>query len=324
MNRLDLAELRARAPEQCAAAAATPGVCPLCSGAAWQLAAHDRLHAGAPAGRRLLAERDGAWLALAERRETGIFVPLESAWIFGSPLVGPPEAALDLFLDAVRSERVGSGRPTGAVLGGLARGGALHRAAIDALAGRGGGLREFEGTGAMLIDLGEGVDPWLARRSRKFRRSLRACKSPPPDIHLEDASLGEPEELFRRILDLQRRSYKWREGTDIFLLPEYAAFYRDLLFSLREAGALRLLFAVRDGLDLAHIFGAVVADRYRGLQMTYALEAGSLGLGNWLQLESLRRRSAEGVALYDLGMPAPYKERWADRLEERLGLFWIP
>lgn len=324
MNRLDLAELRARAEDQSTAAAATPGVCPFCSGAKWQLAAQDHIHADGESGKRLLAERDGAWLALAERTETGILLPLEAAWIFGSPLVGPVDAALGLLVDAVATERSRPGAAMAVLLGGLVRNGSMHRAGLAALGGRGRGLREIECTGSMLIELGDGVDAWLERRSRKFRRGLPDDGGPPDGIVLEDASGGEPEALFHRLVAVQHRTYKWSEGTDIFQIPAYAAFYRQLLADLRACGALRLLFATRDGIDLAHSFGAVVADRYRGLQMSYAEEARELSLGNWLQVENLRRRAAEGVAVYDLGMPAPYKERWADRLEERTGLFWIP
>ena len=86
---------------------------------------------------------------------------------------------------------------------------------------------------------------------------------------------------------------------------------------------MRLLFAQRDGEDLAYIFGGVTGNTYRGLQMSYVEEARTLGLGNRLQLENLLRCSAEGITRYDLGMPSPYKERWADRQEVNTGIFVI-
>ncbi len=320
MNRLEPAEFRARAAEHAAATVATPGVCSFCSGPLWQLAAHDRLHANEPARRLFFAEDSGAWLALAERSRPGFLHPLEGAWMLGSSLVGPPAAAARLLLACIDAE----GEEIGAILlGGLVRGGAMHRAAARALRRRGRILRELPGTGSMQIDLGDGFRAWLRRRSRKFRRNAGRLADPPPGIVLEDASQGDPAELLPRILSIQRRCHKWRRGGDIFQEPAYADFYEALLHGLRRTGALRLLFAKRDGADLAHIFGGVVADRYRGLQMSYAEEARELALGNWLQLENLRRRADEGVAVYDLGMPAPYKERWADRLQERIGLLWL-
>ncbi len=322
MNRLDLSEFRERAGAFDAAVEATPGVCGFCSGSLWQLAAHDHLHGTAPERRHLLLERDGTWLAFAEQEPSGVLLPLEAAWMFGCPLAGDPGAALALLLDAARAERDTSGRPFVVFLGGMVRGGAMHLAALQTLSGRGRGLRQHECTDAMRIDLDEGVEAWLARRSRKFRRSLGEPATAPPGVSFEDASRGEPDELFERILAVQRRSYKWREGADIFQLPEYREFYRALLRGLRNGGGLRLLFARRDGEDLAHIFGGVAGRRYRGLQMSYIEAARDFGLGNRLQLENLRLCAAEGIVDYDLGMPAPYKERWADRREERVGLLW--
>ncbi len=322
MNRLDLAELRERAADHTAAAIATPGISAFCSAALWQLAAHDHLHPPIAGARTLVAERDGAWLLFAEQEQRGALLPLEAAWMFGCPLVGDPAAAASLLLDAAREEHIERGRPLAAFLGGLVRGGAMHRA-IEALGRFGRGLREYPGTDVMLIDLADGVEAWLGRRSKKFRRTLREADDGSPGIELVDASAEDPGSLFDRLLAIQRRTYKWREGTDIFQMPEYVAFYRALLFGLHAIGALRLLFAQRDGTDLAHIFGGVLGTTYRGLQMSYAAEARDRGLGNRLQLENLRRCAAEGVAEYDLGMHSPYKERWADRQEERIGAFWV-
>lgn len=322
MDRLDLAELRERAADQASAALATPGVSTFCSAALWQLAAHDHLHPAVAEARTLIAERDGAWLLFSEREQRGVLLPLEAAWMFGCPLVGEPEAAAALLLDAARGERIERKRPLAVFLGGLARGGAMHQA-VGALERFGKGLREYPGTDVMLIDLADGVEAWLGRRSKKFRRTLRAAEEEAPEIELTDASDDDPEHSLARLLAVQRRTYKWHEGTDIFQVPEFAAFYRTLLFCLHAAGALRLLFARRDGVDLAHIFGGVLGTTYRGLQMSYAEEVRDLGLGNRLQLENLRRCAAEGVAEYDLGMHSPYKERWADRQDERIGLFWV-
>ncbi len=321
MNRLGLEELRDRADEQVAAALATPGISAFCSAAPWQLAAHGHLHPAIGGARALVAERDGAWLLFAEREQPGVFLPLEAAWMFGCPLVGEPEAAAALLLDAVREERARRQRPLAFFLGGLARDGAIHRA-VEARGRCGDGLRVYPGTDVMLIDLVEGVEAWLARRSRKFRRSLRAVGQEASDIEIDDASRDAPERSLARLLGIQRRSYKWREGSDIFQMPEFAAFYRALFLDLHARGALRLLFARRDGVDLAHIFGGVLGTSYRGLQMSYAEEVRDLGLGNLLQLENLRRCAAEGIVEYDLGMHSPYKERWADRLQERIGVLW--
>ncbi len=245
-------------------------------------------------------------------------MPFEAAWMFGCPLLGEPEAAFALLVDVACEER-DSRRPVAFFLGGLSLGGEMHRS----VPGKGGRvLRAFPGTDGMFIDLSDGVEAWLARRSRKFRRTLRDAQAGIAGLEIEDASSAPPGELFERLLAIQRRSYKWREGTDIFQMPEFVAFYRSLLEGLHASASLRVLIASRDGLDLAHNFGGVFAGTYRGLQMSYVEEARELALGNRLQWENLCRCAAEGIKNYDLGMHSPYKERWADRREERVGVLW--
>lgn len=323
MNRLTLAEFRSRREAFDEAAAATPGVCGFCSGSAWQLAAREHLHGGADGGRReWIVERDGAWLLFAEQDQRGVWFPFEVAWMFGSPLVGGAEAARTLLVEAAAAEASRVGNPSAFFLGGLVRGGAMH-SALRSLEPRSRILRDYPGTDVMMIDLGEGLEAWLRRRSRKFRRTLREASAERAGLEILDLSREDAATLYERLLAIQRRSYKWREGTDIFQIPGYAAFYRELLEDLQATGGLRALVARRDGVDLAHIFGGVRGDVYRGLQMSYVEEARDLALGNRLQFENLRRCAAEGIATYDLGMRAPYKERWADRAEPRVGVFWV-
>lgn len=322
MNRLELAEYRSRAAGHADAVARTPGICGFCSAPLWQLAAHDHLHR--PGGERetLLVERDGAWLVAADDPSAGLHFPLEAAWMFGCPLAGDPAAAVDLLAEVSRRPELSRDRDFALAVGGLARGGAMHRALLDA-SPRARALGEFPSTDVMLIDLADGPEAWLARRSKKFRRSLREVEVEIPGLEILDASRDDPEDSFVRLLEIQRATYKWAEGGDIFQVPGYEGFYRSLLEGLHARGGLRLLFARRDGLDLAHIFGGVLGGTYRGLQMSFREEARPLALGNRLQWENLRRRAAEGIELYDLGMPSPYKERWADRREERLGVLWV-
>jgi CelD/BcsL family acetyltransferase involved in cellulose biosynthesis len=207
-------------------------------------------------------------------------------------------------------------------IGGLTVDGAVHRA-LQALRPVSRCWREYPGMDLMQIDLGEGFEAWEGRRSKKLRRSIRGLETAVAGLEIIDLSKEAPDEIFARILAIQRASYKWQEGTDIFQMSGYAAFYRALLGGLHATGNLRVLIARRDGIDLAHIFGGVAGTTYRGLQMSYIEEARDLGLGNRLQLENLRRCADGGIVTYDLGMHSPYKERWADRCEKRIGVLWV-
>lgn len=327
MNRFDLEEFRSRRTAFDLAVDSTPGICRFCSATSWQLNAHDHLHETGQESRQLIRERDGNWLLFGERDQRGLFLPLEAAWMFGCPLAGDPESATSLLCEVADHELAERSGNTAFVIGGLVRGEAMHQA-VTALRNRSRVWREFPGTHVMLIDLEDGIEAWWERRSRKFKRSLRTGgaipeEDPTDGVEIIDVSGDPPAAIFERLLAIQRQTYKWREGTDIFQIPAYTAFYRELLHDLHDSGGLRVLVARREGIDLAHIFGGVRGTIYRGLQMSYIEEARDLGLGNRLQFENLRRRAAEGVLTYDLGMHAPYKERWADRLEERVGVLWM-
>lgn len=317
MQRLTLEELRERSDEVAVSALRTPGVSALCSGPDWQLAAHDGLHGAAGARSHLIVEDAGSWIIFVERERERIYFPFESAWMFSSPVMGDPDRIVDLLLTAQHSIP----GPLGLCLGGIRCDSPLHEAVrrIEPATRR---YDEFAATECMLIDLGEGIESWLGRRSPKFRRTLREAEKA-SGIEIVEAGEESAGALFDRILAIQRRTYKWREGTDILKAPEYAAFYETLLSGLRARGDLRLLFARRDGEDLAYIFGGFAGHTYRGFQMSYVEEARSLGLGNRLQLDNLRRCEAEGITRYDLGMHSPYKERWADRREENTGIFLV-
>jgi CelD/BcsL family acetyltransferase involved in cellulose biosynthesis len=323
MNRLTLAEFRARAEEFAAAVADTPGVCEFCSSPLWQLAARRHLQAAnAQVEDTFLVERDGAWLVFAGQEPSGIYFPLEASWMFGCPLAGAAEDSVALLRDAAREESQRRGHPLAFFIGGLVVDGVVHRA-LQALRPVSRHWREYPGMDVMQIDLGDGFEAWMERRSKKFRRSLRALAGTLPGLEILDLSKNDPDEIFARILAIQQASYKWQEGTDIFQMPGYAAFYRELLEGLHATGGLRVLMARRDGIDLAHIFGGVAGKTYRGLQMSYLEEVRDLSLGNRLQLENLRRCADAGITIYDLGMHAPYKERWADRWEKRIGVLWV-
>ncbi len=317
MQRLTIEELRERSGEVAAAALRTPGLSAFCSGPIWQLAAHDFLHDAAGRCGHLIVEEAGNWLIFARRAGDGVCFPFESSWMFSSPALGDPERLAAMILDLPKHFP----GPIALCLGGIRRDGPLHEAIrrIKPLLAR---YREFAVTESMVIDLEEGVGGWLGRRSPKFRRNLRSADKE-DGIEIVEAGAGSTDDLFTRILAIQQQTYKWREHSDIFQSPGHAAFYRSLLKGLLGEGRLRLLFARRGGEDLAYILGGAAGDTYRGLQMSYREEVRSLGLGNRLQLENLRRCAAGGIVRYDLGMHSLYKDRWADRREENTGIFLV-
>jgi len=318
MKRISLDRFLACREEFDRAVLATPEIATFCSQTPWQRAAIDNLASGETAGERLIIEEEGNWLLFAERQGTGVFYPWESSWMFGSSLIGNPEATVDLLF---RVAEEGFRGKVGFCLGGVGKSGA-HFAALERRKSSCHHWQEFPGTDCMLIDLSQGYEAWLARRSKKFRKTMRQLRVP-DGSEIVDASDAPVPDLMQRILAIQQQTYKWREGTDIFLSEEYRLFYAQLMTDLQERNQLRVLFVTESDRDVAFQLGGLYEKGYRGLQMSYVDEAKSWGLGNWLQLENLKRSATEGRSEYDLGMHSPYKERWADRQEDYLVLFVV-
>ncbi len=319
MTRLSFPEFLSRREAFDAAVATQDEIAKFCSSSAWLCAANGLLHADEGEGEPeyCIREQDGNWIVFVDRQRRGIWFPLESAWMFDCPMIGEPAACVEL----LKQEGGATLQPTGFCIGGVRKEGELHRR-LEALGQVSLRYEEFPATDCMIIDLGSGYEAWLERRSKKFRKSVRQL---PADDGLEmvDASEESPEVIFRRILAVQQRTYKWQEGSDIFQGEDYVHFYRYLMETLSEAGRLRVMFAQKDGEDVAYILGGEFANQYRGLQMSYVESVRSSGIGNRLQLENIRRCVEAGMEAYDLGMHSEYKERWADRRDVYVAIFLV-
>ena len=319
MKRLSYREFH-RGPEDFdAAVSAQSEIAKFCSSSIWISAANEFLHARDSRGEAeyCIIEEDGNWLVMVDRKGRGIWFPLESAWMFNCPLIGEPGACVDM-LKRQGSEMSGS---TGFCIGGVRNEGELHfRLRELGLAS----LRyeEFPASDCMVIELEDGYESWLGRRSKKFQKSVRQLPSE-DGIEIVDGSEDDIFFLFRRVIAIQKQTYKWKEGTDIFQGNDYLMFYRHLMERLYQSGRLRILFARKDGEDIAYILGAEFANQYRGLQMSYIAGVKSSAIGNRLQLENIQRCVEAGLEEYDLGMHSTYKERWADRRDEYLAVFVV-
>jgi hypothetical protein len=293
----------------------SPGLLDYCTSSYWTLAANACLHSNdRPAGTMLIAsdESESHWLVFA-RGASWFWEPLENAWSFSCPLVGAdPARSLDLLFSYWEGEL--DSAPAGFLIGGVPAQGGVR----DELLNREGAFRrlvEFEGISCMLVDLESGIDAYLARRSTKFCKNIRqnTARCDAAEITFEDGT-SNWQTLLDRILRIQQRTEKWLRGDDIFHHQGYLDFYSMLGRRASEDGTLRLLFARRHEEDIAFILGADFRGTYRGLQMSFASPYRNLGVGNVLQLENMRRCVADGVTQYDLGMHAPYKERWTDKI----------
>ncbi len=319
---ISLERFRARIAEYDAAVLKTRGIDRFCSSSAWILPAARSIM---PPRVPLILEGDAGWVVLARGLHGNVgqyLEPFEAAWGLASPLVGEDPVrlveALVHHLERRRDWRV-------LVLSGLLRDSDwLHP--VRALLIR----RWRVGWGGMIgrrrADLTGGVDGFLSRRSPKFRANLRRDRRRLLREGFEFQRLRPGRDtvapVYRRILEVERRSWKGRQGGGL-ADPAMGRFYGEMLPILADWGTLRVVFVRRDEEDVAFCFGGIYDGIYRGLQMSYDDRYRRLSLGNQAQFEMIRWLAEEGVSTYDLGQDIPYKERWSDSNVESVALYAV-
>lgn len=303
-----------------AASARAIGADPVCTTTRWILPA---AAAFAPTSTPRVWRGDHGIVALLEHENPRgpVLTSFDTVWGFATPFVGPDPAALiseiidDLLpqLDfyALSVSGVDPASPLFEELQRLAPVGYTDTA--DRCVG----------------DLSDGFESWLARRSSRFRRSLRTA--------LRDAeAAGVAVETVRpvaapdinaaieRVLALERRSWKTTANSGL-IGTDLGFFTRSMSQRFGRAGDLRILFATLDDpatgpRDIGYVIGGVVGDRYRGFQHSFDQDHADLSIGKLLQYRNIEQLAADGITAYDLGMHMAYKESYMDRIESTITL----
>jgi CelD/BcsL family acetyltransferase involved in cellulose biosynthesis len=294
------------------AALSTPGIASYCSSRDWAIAASDHLH---PGREPWVVERDGSWLALTHGHhpQVGPYLqPLEGDWGFCAPVLGPNASANVQLLSA--GLRHWERQWQVALLHGLD----VNTADLvsTALQGR---YRVVvrDGIRCRVASLEGGVDGFLSRRSSRFRRNLRRDRRRTDTLGVDyetNKVTDGVDALMARILAVEARSWKTTAGQSVLASRRYRAFYINVLERAAARGGARAAFARVGGKDVAYVFGAVLADGYRGFQLGFDAEWADLGVGNQVQLALIEALCDENIISYDLGMEMPYKARWAENL----------
>ncbi|HSI06723.1 MAG TPA: GNAT family N-acetyltransferase, partial [Myxococcota bacterium] len=294
--------------------AKTPEIDLYCSASDWILPAHT---AFAPEQTAFMWRSENGYLAFALEEQQRILMPLELSWGFPSPLIGesPESLVVDLAVLLATERRAWKL----CAVGGIIPGSRAFRALIIQL-GEDYRLHRGESTRRYRAWLHDGVDGFLSRRPRDFRKSLRRSRAKANSMGMtfervpDDASA---EAVYERVLDVDRRSWKGREGVGL-ASSSMALHYRLQTERLLRRGALRLWFARHEDRDVGYILGGLFASTYRGLQFAYDDAYAPVGLGNLMQLVTIESVAAEGIALYDLGSDVDYKARWGDECFETM------
>ncbi|MCC6625575.1 MAG: GNAT family N-acetyltransferase [Deltaproteobacteria bacterium] len=303
---------------------ATPDIDRFCSASAWVVSAQLAFHAQQP---RLVLRSDAGWAALSRGEAYGIgrfYAALEAMWGLACPFVGPDPRRLAR--EAVRALMERRHEWDALWLGGIVRDSALFRALVQRLGPFAGarGIRLGPTATRWTASLAGGWDGWLSRRSTKFRTGLRRAIARAGEAGLElerhDApTVDEAHLLYDRLLAVEARSWKGAAGSG-FVDGGMRAFYREMLPRLAASGRLRVVIGRIGERDVSFVFGGVLGDTFRGLQVSFDDAHRSLALGNVMQAMMIMWLGEEGVMVYDLGSDMEYKARWAETPMETVTL----
>jgi CelD/BcsL family acetyltransferase involved in cellulose biosynthesis len=174
---------------------------------------------------------------------------------------------------------------------------------------RRGALRVGPPTLRVAADLSGGLDGFLSRRSAKFRAVARRARRRAAATGISYERQDHVD--LDRLLAVEHRSWKWREETGLHAGP-MLAFYQEMFPRVAVSGSLRVIFASRDGQDLAYCVGGLCGDTYRGLVSSFDDACADESPGVLVHLAMIERLCDEGIAFYDLGSDMEYKRRWGE------------
>jgi hypothetical protein len=263
------------------------------------------------------------WVPLM-RMETVLgrtLLPLEASWGLAAPFVGVDRNRLALrFMEYALTRR---SEWDAMFLSGLVRNGADFDALVRRLA-RKYRLGLGQATLRCVASLDGGLDGFLGRRTRRFRKNLRNAERRASGTLrfevLRDVDIDGVDEVFAQILAVESLSWKAVEGHGIVDGP-MRDFYAVMTRRLARRGALRVTFAWEGDRRVGYVMGGLFEDTYRGLQISFDQRLAAMSPGNLMQLATVTDLvEHDGTARYDLGTDMPYKRGWAEELVETVPL----
>ena len=333
MQALELAEFDEQSAHFDALVARTPDIDHFCTSTDWIIPAATALM---PTRSPWLFRGESCQVAMMRARHPdgwNYIEPLESMWGLACPVVGSDVAGAasefcELLARRKRHWNV-------CVLSGVPEQSPLLDALLQHLSPR---YRLLQGptTRRCVASLDGGVDGFLGRRSRNFRKALRRARRSAEDAGIEFVSCrAESDEqaaaLYQRAVAVELRSWKGQAGVGIES-GHMHRFYRAMVPRLARRDALELMFA-RDprradrpgesgdiGFVLGGLFESPHGTTYRGLQFSFDNEYGAMALGNLCQYHQIVELCRDGIGRYDLGTDMEYKQRWAELRHDTVGL----
>lgn len=284
------------------------GIDPICSTSKWIVPAAD---AFSSRSQQLVFTCEAGHVALLQHDTPHgpVLSSFDSVWGFASPFVGPdPDDLVEAFLPILTTLdfhvlTVSGLDPSGPLFDAVQR---LGPSGYTDTADR------------CVADVRDGFEPWLARRSPRFRKSLRTAvrRGAAAGITIEhlNPSTDQLDDIFVRLLAIEETSWK----TDVksgLIGTQLGRFTRAMAERFAQSDGLRVQFATLKGQDIGYVIGGRLGTRYRGFQHSFNQNLPELSIGKLLQFHTISQLVSEGVETYDMGMHMGYKESYADRIE---------
>jgi predicted N-acyltransferase len=177
------------------------------------------------------------------------------------------------------------------------------------------------------IRLEENWEEFLTKLGKKFRSNLKNSirKIDNQGISLSMVGVKEdPENAAQKVFEIERHTWKQAKGTAITSRAETEAFYRDVMKSAWQEGALYLALAEKDGLPIAYDLNWAKNDTVYSLKMGYNESFRNLGVGKVLFAYTIKRSFEDGFKYHELmGIDEAFKLEWTGyyRQHSRLHLY---
>lgn len=165
----------------------------------------------------------------------------------------------------------------------------------------------------------DGWEACLARRSRDFRKSLRACKralqKQEHSILMAAAPGAEQKRILEAALDLSARTWKARMGTDIGTDARTRQFFQELWRRMSPRGTMVVQLLVIDGQEAGSCICLDAGNTTYGLILDFDERFRKLSPGRIMSWQGVTAAADRGIHYSNLLRSTPFLDRLADEFE---------
>jgi CelD/BcsL family acetyltransferase involved in cellulose biosynthesis len=163
-------------------------------------------------------------------------------------------------------------------------------------------------------------------RRQQYRRKWRKAEAiGPVSLEILSPNVAEVDPLFDRIMAVEARSWKGREGTALLQDDKQAAFFLSFGRKMAAKGLLRLCFLTVAGQDAAMSFATVWDNRFWAIKVGYDESFAPVSPGEALLVQLIRHSAEQDYTSFEFcGKDAPWTRAWAEHSLEIEAIRFYP